>query len=745
MNLLRLKIKNYLSYKSEDIDFSDKDGLFAIIGRNDEGVNEEEGNGAGKTALISSIPFAFYGRCRGNFDKSLNNEDVIYKFEDDSRAKKCEIDVEFSHGGKFYRVYRSVSDKGSQTLNFYGRESEEADWNDLTLKAGLNKRTGKRESGIFRTEQRIADVLGCNLDLFINSVYFEQSNIDTFAKGTLSEKDGIFKTAIGMNRWNDYGQYMSEDLKFVEKDLSNIQAIIGDCKDKEFYKSRIFNTKEEIKSVETEIQNNRNHLEKERGDYDDVAKQLSIEEDKIQSRDSVRKELESIRRKICDLDSSINLKDKQNQELRSTIEQKENQIESAKKSVESQAEAIKHLESEVSNRTVEDKMKLETARTDVLAKKVRMSTLVEEIVKKGKSIPTMTCPLGLDCEQLTPEAKERYRQECLSEYDKLKEEEEDLTATLEEVEGELKRTNLELEKKEKLSRAVAQKESDEEKIKTAQEAVSEFRKLESSNKTRLEEMIDEINEKRKAEKELVDKFNSIDVSVLEKLKEKMNEIKNGISERENMISSLRTKLGELGNIIKESQATLDKINELESRFKELEERKAIIKYSLDLVRKEIPHILVANAIPEIRDYARDFIYKLSNGRLDMDFRMEKTLKTSDITNAFDIWVCVDGRWLKYEQTSGGERARTDVALHLAFVCFMANMAKTRHETIFLDEVGAALDKNGVQNFVDILGILVTRYGFKKIFNITQNVDIKKMIDNKYLVVKTSEGSKVRVI
>jgi DNA repair exonuclease SbcCD ATPase subunit len=129
--------------------------------------------------------------------------------------------------------------------------------------------------------------------------------------------------------------------------------------------------------------------------------------------------------------------------------------------------------------------------------------------------------------------------------------------------------------------------------------------------------------------------------------------------------------------------------------------------------------------------------------MDIDFRMEKSLKSSDITDAFDIWINVDGRWLKYEMTSGGERTRADVSLHLALVCFMSGRSNTNHETIYLDEVGAALDRNGVENFVAILHSLIEQYGFKKIFNITQNVEMKRMIDNRLSVVKTSEGSKIR--
>ena len=155
-------------------------------------------------------------------------------------------------------------------------------------------------------------------------------------------------------------------------------------------------------------------------------------------------------------------------------------------------------------------------------------------------------------------------------------------------------------------------------------------------------------------------------------------------------------------------------------------------------------LLIGNAIPEIRKYSKEFIYRLSNGRLDIDFKLERDLKNTGTANSFDIFVNVDGKWLKYAQTSGGERARADVAIHLAYVCFMSNMSKSRLDTIFLDEVGAALDKTGVERFVEIIKDLKERYGFKKIFNITQNIEMKRMIDNRIVVTKTKDGSKVKI-
>ena len=67
------------------------------------------------------------------------------------------------------------------------------------------------------------------------------------------------------------------------------------------------------------------------------------------------------------------------------------------------------------------------------------------------------------------------------------------------------------------------------------------------------------------------------------------------------------------------------------------------------------------------------------------------------------------------------------------------------ETLWLDEVGAALDKAGVERFVEIVKEIQDEYGFKKVFNITQNVEMKRLIDKHILVTKTNDGSQVTLL
>jgi len=755
MNLIKLSLKNYLSYKKCELDFKDKESLYLIIGRNSEEVDDTEGNGAGKTALISAIPFALFGRSRGVFDKDLNNEDVIYVDENGERASKCEVTIEFEIIDRRYKVIRTVTQKGSQKLSFYGKgyNSPAQDlWTELTLKAGVNKRTGKRENGITRTEQRISDTLGCDVNLFINSVYFEQSNIDTFARGTLSEKDGLIKTAIQSDKWNDYSQIISKDLSNLEKEIVKVETLLEDnYSDQKIYetinynKARVKDLKAYIKKGEKSIVDN----EKERENL--IADIITFQK-QVENFDNNKKEIEAKQKKLSHLKNRVNEINFEATKMAEEINLFNQRIRSYDSKIGEFVRKKKNEEKALD--TVYTQQYAEELHNEINRLNGSMGKAlaqVENIVEKGQNVDKMACPYNFECDKIDEKAKEQIKSLYRIEYKKRKSE-------LNAIEKQLtKNKNLLVKVRNNLNAQINIKEltnnisnTEELKNKDLKSIQNIQNRIPTVNKTK-EAVINEI-------KELEEKLNKTNESVnVEYLKVEMNkkiEIKDKIVAD---IESLRLEINEASGEIKllEEQnkgfeKELQNIEKLKSAREKMIDEKMYKKYSLDMVRKHIPHLLISNAIPEIEDYAKEFIYKLSSGRMDINFNMIKDLKSKNDgkvnqTNSFDVVLTIDGRELKYEQASGGERARADVAIHLAYVVFISNRSNTRFETLFLDEVGAALDKKGVENFVDIIKEIQIAYGFKKVFNITQNIEMKRLIDNRITVTKTSDGSTIEMI
>ena len=747
MDLLYVGMKNYLSYKSEEVDLSKHKGLHLVIGRNDETVDESEGNGAGKTAFVSATLFAHYGRCRGQMDKDLVNEDVVRIDENGERAKKAEVEVHSKHAGEYYKVKRSVTAKGGQTVTLHGSSTYPTKkWNDLTLKAGVSKRTGKRESGISRTEQRIADIFGADVDLFINSVYFEQSNIDTFAKGSLDEKDSVIRSAVGLNRWMDYAKEMSVDLSVVEKNIVRVKALLDEYCDLDYIKETIVVNEKGVKQLKSDIDTDKEKIENYKKEIEALIKRLAIEENTADNTKELTKKVEHLKIKVRKIEDRVAGYDRMVKGAETSIEdvgveelRKNDDLVKAKRQRD-------EYESQLTDATPEQLEECSTLLEEITNKITTIDTQMAGITKQAGQVDKAECPLGInDCDKLGEESKCNIKEDLRKQWKK-----HDFNK------GKLiKRKVAGHAKIKEMTESIAAKE----KFRNACKDVKNIEEVLGHVDSRIQGYKTSIKESKASQVELVTESSTVNMeldeakrALSECVDSKADELNNlliversKLKDMEGRVDGAEFKVREAEQEIKNAKAALEKTKDLRDEFNKDQDRKNLIKEAQNVVKKEIPHLLVANAIPEIKKHARRFIYKLSNGRLDIDFKLERELKSSDNkANAFDIFINVDGKWLKYAQTSGGQRARADVAIHLAYVCFMANMSKSRIETIFLDEVGAALDKSGVENFIDIVKELIEEYDFKKVFNITQNVEMKKMIDNRILVTLTDDGSKIKI-
>lgn len=700
---------------------------------------------SGKTALISAVPFALYGRSRGTFDKELVNEDVVRIDSNGERAKKAEVEIVFEKNDSYYKVVRSVTTKGTQKVSVHSSLTyPKATWTDLTLMAGVNRRTDKRESGIVRTEQRIVDIIGCDVDLFINSIYFEQSNIDTFATGSLNDKDSIIRNAVGLNRWMDYGIEMKLDLSKTEKEITRNQALLDEY-DVDGIEDKIKNAKVDVKVAEQNVKETEKALEEDKENVEMYVKRVAVEEERSRKQTEMKEKVEKLKAKKRDIEKDIEGADNELRTVAGTVKRVGVELDNFRKDVSILEEREIKCKEAIGEHTEKDLTECNDLLGTIVGDIAKVSAEMGQIEKKANNVEKAICPLGLDCEELTEESKGKIKEDLRKEWKKLNFTKNKLTKRKEKGQERIKEIENSITAKADHKHIVREIESINERVKDknsyldhCSESIVKLKETQEKLTVEYAEIDTELGE---LVKEL--KFNTTDV--MTGLREKLANYRDSVSRQEVELTNNKEFLNNTLQAIKDYEKIIEKTKDLTMEFGKLQNKRNMIKDAQKIVRKDIPHLLIGNAIPEIKKYARKFIYKLSNGRLDLDFKLERELKSSDAkANAFDIFVNVDGKWLKYAQTSGGQRARADVAIHLAYVCFMSNMTKSRFETIFLDEVGAALDKNGVENFVDIIKWLMEEYKLKKIFNITQNMDMKKMIDNRILVTLTDEGSRVAV-
>jgi len=354
------------------------------------------------------------------------------------------------------------------------------------------------------------------------------------------------------------------------------------------------------------------------------------------------------------------------------------------------------------------------------------------------------CPLGLSCVELT---ESRIKKLILGHKEKIKGYR-DTTQKARQAIDEIDQRTLTLRKIDELNSElrdmrVIYADTDKLEKKLLKTNIEMFTSI-SKTQEEADNIADKIEEVRteiadSAESKLEERINNINVCIAE--------MKPSLVRAEQGLACIEEEKTEVQHELKSMETKYARHTVIKSEFDAIQNKRRIVKDAMFVAGKDIPHVLLSQSIPEVQDYVQEFISKLSDNRICMEFRMIRELKSktkgeSQEANAFDPWACIDGRWLKYQQTSGGERARIDVAIHLGWVCFKASRC-TNIETLFLDEVGAALDKTGISKLIELLTEIMDTYGFKKIFYITQNPDAKKLLDNRIEVVKTADGSKVR--
>lgn len=89
----------------------------------------------------------------------------------------------------------------------------------------------------------------------------------------------------------------------------------------------------------------------------------------------------------------------------------------------------------------------------------------------------------------------------------------------------------------------------------------------------------------------------------------------------------------------------------------------------------------------------------------------------------DVQVSTQKATILYEQCSGGERSKVDLALRLALAILMQNSRGGKLQTLFIDEATANMDTEGRQNFIEVLKFLQSF--FKRILIITHQDDMKE--------------------
>lgn len=745
-----LKMRNFLSYVQEEIDFSELESIVLINGINSEASTDADGNGAGKSGILDAIEWALYGRVRGILQRELVKDDIIHISENGSRAKMVRIEFTFQMDDGYYIVIREKALNGPTVLEI--RHSTDMKmWKNLTLSSGVNKRSNKKETSIKRTQQKINDILNANCDLFINSVFFEQMNTNTFALSAGADKSNLLRQALYLDKWMDYAQLQKVKLQAVEKEIGAVEYQLNRDKPGDIRKKieSIGRALDECTSKKHRMVTTVDELHVK---YRESSKKLAEVEAMMKVQASAKSQLIDIRTSVKDCRKRIN-------DLTSRID-------IINGSMHTSIHSIIEIKEDISNVTKyrdDSKKHWDTLSvdendysSDIDAVKNKISTLQGEAkgINNQKDTFTSDCPLNAsNCSRGSEEAhKDKIKKinnavfkinRVISKHKK------DLIV----VEEKIKKQYDEKVEKSKahlaytgfdgtLRSLMADLKNKEERQDTFQADIDSFYDPLVDEEERFITLTAKLKEKEKD----CELFASVDVNTQRRVVAKAEE---NLKYKQHRLTEISNDQVRLEQSVDNNQLKLKELADNEELFNDLNDRRRVLKYSVKILSKEIPHQLIEGALPEIEAYAQEYITELSGGRMNISIKTQMDIQKKDKATREAIQkdelymeLETDGVAKKYALCSGGEKTRADIAIHFAYATFMFNRSGAKIRSLYLDEVGMALDETGRNALVSLLNYLISEVGFKKIFIISQDEKFNKMFSCILTVKKTSLGSKV---
>ncbi|MEM0139940.1 MAG: AAA family ATPase [Ferroplasma sp.] len=186
-----LEIKNFLSHENTRIDF--ENGINIITGK----------NGAGKTSILDAIKFALFAESRNN---EKNNELV-------KKGKKFfEIFLKFNISGDVYEIYRHFGIKNSKNVERLAYVKKNSVMVAETYE-GVNA--------------EVARILNVSKDVFKNSVFVEQGQMDSLITGTPKERKTILSDIIGLTSLSKMAERLHDIIGRLRNESMLLEASNG--------------------------------------------------------------------------------------------------------------------------------------------------------------------------------------------------------------------------------------------------------------------------------------------------------------------------------------------------------------------------------------------------------------------------------------------------------------------------------------------------------------------------------------
>ena len=715
-----LKLSNFTSYGENvpELDFT-KFHLAAISGP----------NGAGKSSLLDAITWCVWG-----WSRTGDSADNLVRLG----AVDMQVEFTFDLDGHDFTVKRRRSLKHGGTTA-------------LELWSGSHNLT---EGTIKATQQKIIDTLHLTFETFANSSFLRQGHADEFTTKGPTDRKRILADILGLSHYDKLEEKAKEKVKDCENKLKlleyQLMEIDAELSQKDDSKEKKAAAEKKISEVESKI----SILEKEL---------KSLQEQKAALNATVEQQ-NKLKQTLADLQKELDEILLQGKTRAEKIKQLERELEELP-GFDEKLKELKNLEKQKDEYSILSQKRLElenkfTSVKSVLALKEQEKQNLENKLKEidshlgaleKDSAKCPTCGQEINREQkqkvkLEYSEKEKKLKQQVTEIKTVDEEKEILKLQTEiksiqidnhKYQETIKKIN-ELSnlqgKKEKLIAAQATLESEK-------KVVVELRALFTNKKSQIEKLEEEV----KKLPNLVSHLSNLEIQ---------------FSQKENQLNSLRGEEKEARNLLGQATELISRAEQmeklstqkLEEKSQLQKEKEAFEELALAFGKRGIQAMIIETAIPEIEDESNRLLDRLTEGRMRVRLETQRETKTKvetaegkvyTLVETLDIIISDEMGERPYENYSGGEQFRVNVALRLALSKLLTRRAGAKLQFLILDEGFGTQDAEGRTRIVEVLDTI--KNDFEKIIVITHLEELKEEFPVRIEVSKNSGGSTFQII
>lgn len=714
MQPTKIALQNFLSYGSVEVDLANLE-LAAVLG----------GNGAGKSSLATdAITWPLYGEGRySDLDRYIRQG-----------QENAVAEIQFLLAGETYRVIRTRSNKGRGKSTLELARQNGADWIPMS------------GTGIRETQDRIRDLLRMDYETFVSSCVLLQGEADRFTMAGPTDRMKIFSQIIGLDIYDCLQEAAKNKAKKHREDAAVKRATVDNLDAELSGRPQLRLQEDGLREQKEKLAQQIYDLEI---DVETQEKQVSDLRVKAARADDLEQRKSRIARESADIDNQLqNLEQKRNRlqqiiDRGDEIRAKAAEMEEVKKQLaecEDKAARERALsrDCETLDRLVAE---FERKQEAVIA---GIESSLEGKRRQAELLNQVPCSGDIQAEcQLLKSAREAAAEMPA------------LTTRLQELNAQ-KNPHINPWQKTVEARDAVGYDPDlhrelREKVPALEKWARVLPELQQAEGS-MAETLQQAEELQGRRKELLKELDTVTAHLAE-----MERIAADLRKAEAILLGARQQIKDaqeqeqdIGIQLGTIQAQLKDLEAKDRQKKELETEVATLAREEHLFAKlarafrEIPVLIMENALPDVEDLGNELLGRLTGGRISIRFETQKEAKTTGkVSDTLDIIVSDELGERPYEGWSGAERFDVDLSIRLAISKFLAKRAGARIETLIIDEGASCLDAQGREHFIQAINEIAKE--FKLVLCITHIDELKERFPQQLVVSKTPEGSRVEVV